>query len=38
MDPVPSVGQHNRDILTDLGYTDSEIDTLLASPALTGVD
>ena len=36
MGPVPAVGEHNRDVLSDLGYSTPEIATLLMSPAVTG--
>ena len=36
MGPIPDVGQHNRETLSDLGFTDAEVATLLTSTALTG--
>ena len=34
---APLFGQHTRDILTEAGYTDADIDTLLAAGAAKGV-
>ncbi len=31
--PVPSVGQHTRDVLSEIGYGGAEIDALFASGA-----
>jgi crotonobetainyl-CoA:carnitine CoA-transferase CaiB-like acyl-CoA transferase len=34
--PAPLYGQHNREILAEIGYDPAEIDTLMASGALSG--
>jgi crotonobetainyl-CoA:carnitine CoA-transferase CaiB-like acyl-CoA transferase len=34
--PAPLYGQHNREILAEIGYDPAEIDILLASGALSG--
>jgi crotonobetainyl-CoA:carnitine CoA-transferase CaiB-like acyl-CoA transferase len=31
----PEVGQHSREILTELGFSDADIESLLASGAVT---
>jgi itaconate CoA-transferase len=34
MDPIPSLGEHNETILTELGYSDGDIDELKAGGAI----
>jgi crotonobetainyl-CoA:carnitine CoA-transferase CaiB-like acyl-CoA transferase len=34
--PAPLYGQHNREILAEIGYDPAEIDILLASGAVCG--
>jgi len=34
MDPIPGLGEHNETILTELGYSDSDIDELKARGAI----
>ena len=33
-DPPPSLGQHNNDILTELGFKDNEIEQLISAGAV----
>jgi itaconate CoA-transferase len=34
MDPIPSIGQHTDSILAELGYTESEVETLKRGAAV----